>query len=182
MKCLEASVLLFSIPKFSQTHSPRLSELEGPSDTRRVRRLTSQDSEGVCCAVLCSAVSLCSLWTAAARLLCLWAFPDKNTGVGCHFLLQGIFSVQARNPCLPASPASPAGSCLLSHGWRCSGACQVSSCVHHWELFAFPFVGPGLKCLSLDQGPDESPVSPILLTPGPNFYFCIWTSCSFLGS
>ena len=22
-----------------------------------------------------------------ARLLCLWAFPDKNTGVGCHFLL-----------------------------------------------------------------------------------------------
>ena len=52
MKCLEASVLLFSIPKFSQTHSPRLSELEGSSDTRSVRRLTSQDSEGACCAGL----------------------------------------------------------------------------------------------------------------------------------
>jgi len=26
------------------------------------------------------------------RLLCPWNFPGKNTGVGCHFLLQGIFS------------------------------------------------------------------------------------------
>ena len=27
-----------------------------------------------------------------ARLLCPWDSPGKNTGVGCHFLLQGIFS------------------------------------------------------------------------------------------
>ena len=26
-----------------------------------------------------------------ARLLCPWNFPGKNTGVGCHFLFQGIF-------------------------------------------------------------------------------------------
>ena len=26
-----------------------------------------------------------------ARLLCPWNFPGKNTGVGCYFLLQGIF-------------------------------------------------------------------------------------------
>ena len=26
-----------------------------------------------------------------ARLLCPWNFPGKNTGAGCHFLLQGIF-------------------------------------------------------------------------------------------
>ena len=26
----------------------------------------------------------------ARRLLCPWNFPGKNTGVGCHFLLQGI--------------------------------------------------------------------------------------------
>ena len=25
-------------------------------------------------------------WTKPARLLCLWNFPGKNTGVGCHFL------------------------------------------------------------------------------------------------
>ena len=28
------------------------------------------------------------------RLLCPWDFPGKNTGVGCHFLLQGIFLAQ----------------------------------------------------------------------------------------
>ena len=27
-----------------------------------------------------------------ARTLCPWNFPGKNTGVGCHFLLHGIFS------------------------------------------------------------------------------------------
>ena len=26
-----------------------------------------------------------------ARLLCPWDSPGKNTGVGCHALLQGIF-------------------------------------------------------------------------------------------
>ena len=26
-----------------------------------------------------------------ARLLCPWDFPGKDTGVGCHFLLHGIF-------------------------------------------------------------------------------------------
>ena len=26
-----------------------------------------------------------------ARLLCPWDFPGKNTGVGCHFFLLGIF-------------------------------------------------------------------------------------------
>ena len=30
-------------------------------------------------------------WLQPARLLCPWDFPDKNTGVGCHFLLQGMF-------------------------------------------------------------------------------------------
>ena len=28
-------------------------------------------------------------------------FPDKSTGVGCHFLLQGIFPTQGSNPDLP---------------------------------------------------------------------------------
>ena len=32
-----------------------------------------------------------------ARLLCPWGFPDKNTGMGCHFLLQGIFPTQGLN-------------------------------------------------------------------------------------
>ena len=31
------------------------------------------------------------------RLLCPWDPPGKNTGVGCHFLLQGIFPIQESN-------------------------------------------------------------------------------------
>ena len=31
------------------------------------------------------------------RLLCPWDFSDKNTGVDCHFLLQGIFLTQGSN-------------------------------------------------------------------------------------
>ena len=32
------------------------------------------------------------------RLFCPWDFPGKNTGVGCHFLLQEIFLSQGLNP------------------------------------------------------------------------------------
>ena len=33
-----------------------------------------------------------------ARFLCPWDFSGKNTGVACHFLLQGIFPTQEFNP------------------------------------------------------------------------------------
>ena len=33
-----------------------------------------------------------------ARPFCPRASPGKNTGVGCHFLLQGIFPPQGLNP------------------------------------------------------------------------------------
>jgi len=32
------------------------------------------------------------------RLLCLWDSSSKNTGVGCHSLLQGIFPTWGSNP------------------------------------------------------------------------------------
>ena len=32
-----------------------------------------------------------------ACLLCPWDFSSKNSGVGCHFLLQGIFPTQGSN-------------------------------------------------------------------------------------
>ena len=35
-----------------------------------------------------------------ARHLCPWNSPGKNTGVGSHSLLQGIFLTQGSNPCL----------------------------------------------------------------------------------
>ena len=45
-----------------------------------------------------------SLWPCGlqpTRLLCPWDSPGKSTGVGCHFLLQGIFPIQESNPGLP---------------------------------------------------------------------------------
>ena len=44
-----------------------------------------------------------SLWPHGlypSRLLCPWDSPGKNTGVGCHSLLQGIFPTQGPNPSL----------------------------------------------------------------------------------
>ena len=45
------------------------------------------------CLTLCDSME-CSL----PRFLCPWDFPGKNTGVGCHFLLQGIFPTYGLNP------------------------------------------------------------------------------------
>ena len=52
-------------------------------------------------------------------LLCPWDFPGKNTGVGCHFLLQGIFPAQELNLCLlnwqvDSIPLSHLGKSLYS--------------------------------------------------------------------
>jgi len=41
--------------------------------------------------------SLASPWTVACQLLSSWNFPGKNTGVGCHFLLQQIFLISGLN-------------------------------------------------------------------------------------
>ena len=49
------------------------------------------------------------------RLLCPWDFPDKNTRLGCHFLLQGIFLTQESNPHLLHWQVD---SLPLGHQWR----------------------------------------------------------------
>ena len=35
-------------------------------------------------------------------MLCPWDFPDKKTGVSCHFLFWRLFLTQELNPHLPA--------------------------------------------------------------------------------
>ena len=40
----------------------------------------------------------------STRLLCPWNFLSKNTGVGCHFLLQGNLPNPGIEPTSPASP------------------------------------------------------------------------------
>ena len=59
------------------------------------------------CAVLCCSVVSDSLpphRLQLSMLLCPWACPGKNTGVGCHALLQEIFPTQESNPHLPSEP------------------------------------------------------------------------------
>ena len=56
----------------------------------------------MCCAELLSRVQLFATHGLyPSRLLCPWDSPGKNTGVGCHALLQGIFPTQGSNPGFP---------------------------------------------------------------------------------
>ena len=61
------------------------------------------------------ACSVAQLYLTHARLLCPWEFLGQNTGVGCHFLLQGIFLTQGSNPSLLCLLHWQAGSLSLSH-------------------------------------------------------------------
>ena len=62
-----------------------------------------------------------------ARLLCPWDSLGKNTGVGCHFLLQGIFPTQRSNPRLP---------CLLD--WQADSLPLSRLGSHHHHLLKGP--------------------------------------------
>ena len=52
-------------------------------------------------------------WTVAHQAPLSMAFSTKNTGVGCHALLQGIFPTQGLNP--DVSYISCIGSWVLYH-------------------------------------------------------------------
>ena len=54
------------------------------------------------CSVMSDMLWPYQLWP--PRLLCPCNFPDQNTGVGFHFLFQGVFLTQAAN----RSPTAPA--------------------------------------------------------------------------
>ena len=95
----------------------------------------------VCCAVLCSVAQWyptlcdpmdCSLPGASVH----GDSPDKNTRVGCHALLQGIFQTQGSNPGLP----------------HCRQILSVSQSVqsfsHIW-LFATPWTAARQASLSI---------------------------------
>ena len=68
------------------------------------------------CSVVFNSLQPHGLWP--TRLLCSWDSPGKNIGVGCHFLLWGIFPTQGSNRRLlqllhwqvDSLPAAPPGS------------------------------------------------------------------------
>ena len=97
----------------------------------------SSKSELTCKSVSCSVMSN-SLWPYGlqpTRLLCPWNFPGKNTGVGGHSLLQGIFPTQGSNPDLPSSiagrfftvwaPGKPL-MCKILHKYE-NSSCEILS-------------------------------------------------------
>ena len=67
------------------------------------------------------------------KSLCSWDSPGKNSGVGCHALLQRIFLIQGSNPCL---------LCLLN--WQVDSLSLVPpgkpiyACVHAKSLQSCP--------------------------------------------
>ena len=61
--------------------------------------------------------SFVTLWTTAHQAPMSMGFPGKNPGVGCHFLLQGIF------------PTQGSSLYLLS--------------LLHWQVGSLPLVPPG---------------------------------------
>ena len=64
------------------------------------RQILCTPTYTVCACVLShfSRVQLFSTPWTSPRFLCPWDSPGKNTGVGCHTLIQGIFLTQGWNP------------------------------------------------------------------------------------
>ena len=72
----------------------------------------------VCVCVCVCVESLSHVWLFATWwtvALCPWDFPANSTGVGCHFLLQGIFPTHALNPHLLLLLHWQVDSLWLSH-------------------------------------------------------------------
>ena len=68
---------------------------------------------GPACSVMSNSLQPHGLWPASLR--CPLNFPSRNTGVDCHFSLQGIFPDPKIKPTYPASPALQVNSLLLNH-------------------------------------------------------------------
>ena len=76
----------------------------------------------VCCSVPKLHLTLCDPMD-PARLLYPWDFPGKNTGVGCSFLLQGIFLTQEINQSLLHLQRWQADSLSLVLSGKCDCVC-----------------------------------------------------------
>ena len=103
-----------------------------------------------CCLVTESCPTPCDPpWTVAHQAPLFMGFPSKKTGVGYHFLLQGIFLTQELNPCLlhwqrdslPLSHQESPGKQVRPHsvlhaniGQCISSICMQHKCLHKTVL------------------------------------------------
>ena len=85
--------------------------------------MSSSHSVAQSCPTLCDPVDY-SPPGSSVKPMDRWLTPSKNTGVSCHFLLQGMFPAQGSNPCLmqllhwqvDSLPLSHLGSCVVHIG------------------------------------------------------------------
>ena len=101
----------------------------------------------------------------STRRLCPEDFPGKNTGVGCHFLLQGIFPTQGSNPrllCLlhcwwiPHLLSHWGSPCCCSVAWSCLIPCNATDC----STPGFPVLHHLLVRESIPRQVDKKPGVP----------------------
>ena len=74
--------------------------IKGPRKRYQYKVSDAKEAPLCCCCCLVTQLCLTLLQPHGlqpARLFCPWDFPGNNTGVDCHFLLQGIFPAQALN-------------------------------------------------------------------------------------
>ena len=83
------------------------------------RRSSSKQREYVSCSVTSDLLQPHGLQP--SRFLCLWNSPGKNTGVGCDFLLQGIFLTQGSN-------LGPLHCRQILYHWATSGGLNRGAC------------------------------------------------------
>ena len=96
----------------------------------------SLSSVGCCCCLSLSHVLLFSDpgVLGPTRRLCPWDFSRKNTGEGCHFLLQRLFPSQGSKHCLleDSLPLSNQGSPILYNNMIL--AIYTEKCVGSWHI------------------------------------------------
>ena len=101
----------------------------------------------VLCLVAHPCLTLCDPWTVTCQGPVHGDSPGKNTGVGCHALLQGIFPTQGLNPGLP----------------HCR---QILYCLsHQGRIFRRPCNGKDHIAMSQAQvcSPTPGPIGPRIL-------------------
>ena len=95
--------------KFSKPEHPLLVYIQ-PATRPHSWVLTSRAALSLCSHVRLFAI----LWTVGCQAPLSIGFSSKNTAVGCHFLLQGIFPTQGSNPCVLSLLHWQAGSLPLA--------------------------------------------------------------------
>ena len=97
---------------------------------------------------VCVLSQFSSVFTISTRFLCLWDSPGRNTGMGCHAFLQGIFLTQWLNLHLLKWQAD---SLQLSHQGRPIVLVQFSSVqsLSHVRLFVTPWTPARQASLSI---------------------------------